>query len=294
VALTTEDAKGTEARRGLSCQLSAVSLQPEAGTQGAVRGPCGSGAGGRGRESTTVKCAGLRKHAGSDHMRNFLRERMELVRGLMSGKLPVAYADLALITCAVMSACAARRWPGKGIDRRRFIELLVVHSAPDFHTSWVSVPMLLNRRLIAEENTPYARGKQTRIFRDEEIDLSFDAAAARYPNVPPSVLVDCCCASLIYDQLRCGYAHDYSAGKDMTHVQPSRREARVSYILRGTGPGWAAVRRMATFHLPYLIELAEYHVALVPDEACERPARWWIDCARRRGIPLRPPPGEGC
>ena len=112
-------------------------------------------------------------------MDTFLQERMELVRALADSEdLPVSYADLALITCAVISACAARRWPGRGFDRKRFVELLVQqHSDSRFRTSWISAPALLNAGLIRQDETPYGTpGNETRIYRDEEIDLSFEDA----------------------------------------------------------------------------------------------------------------------
>lgn len=89
-------------------------------------------------------------------MQDFLRGRINLVRVLIADVPAASYADLVLIICAVLSACSSRRWPGQGIDKRRFIELLVMHSPPDFRTSWVSVPALINERLIGEVR-PHSR-----------------------------------------------------------------------------------------------------------------------------------------
>lgn len=229
-------------------------------------------------------------------MQRFLRERMELVRALTSTALPVTYADMALITCGVLSACAARRWPSEDkrekIDRRRFVELLVMHSPSDFHTDWISVPMLLNEGAIVEADTPYEAGSQTRIFRDEEIDLTFERAAARYPNVERRALIECCYAYLIYERLRCGYAHEYCPGEYVTDVQASRRDARVSYISRHIGLCPTSVRRTASFNILYLIELADYHVGILPNAPCQRPSTWWLDAMRGSGRPeQRRPPG---
>lgn len=83
-------------------------------------------------------------------MQNFLRGRINLVRVLIADVPAASYADLVLIICAVLSACSSRRWPGQGIDKRRFIELLVMHSPPDFRTSWVSVPALIKKVSLAK------------------------------------------------------------------------------------------------------------------------------------------------
>jgi hypothetical protein len=176
-----------------------------------------------------------------------------------------------------MSACAAARWPGRGTDRRRFVELLVRFSPIDAHTTWVCVPTLINSHLVAEADTPYGPpGEDTRIFRDHEIDLELSAAQAKYSNVPRADLKRCTYAVLIYEWLRCGYAHEYCPHENITHVPPSRYNARLSYIGRATPNG---LKRMISFHLDYLIDLAQYHATNVAENADPLPREWWIDAA---------------
>lgn len=208
-------------------------------------------------------------------MRDFLLGRVRLVRELMESEIDVHYADLALILCSVISASSAVRWPGRGIDRCRFVELLACRSPTDAHAAWVSVPALINRELVSEADTPY-KGNETRIFRDEEIDLQIADAQRQYPSLTLRYLKGCTYASLIYEWLRCGYAHGYWHDENVTHVPASRHKARISYIGRSIGNG---TRRMVSFHLDYLIELAEYHAANVPDKPESHPANWWLeDC----------------
>jgi len=208
-------------------------------------------------------------------MQEFLKQRVNLVRDLRDSHLDVHYADLMLITCAVLSACASRRWPGRGKDKQRFIELLVNHSPDCFHASWVSVPELLNQGLIQESQTPYGQpGNHTRIYCGEEIDCSFADATVRFPNVCGRDLRRHCYASLIYERLRCGYAHEYWHHANITYVPASRSMARVSYIGRSTQTG---TKRMVSFHVDYLIQLAEHHVSSLPGSCSPRPRKWWID-----------------
>jgi len=209
-------------------------------------------------------------------MRKFLLDRVRLVRELSAqNDIRVEYADLALILCSVLSACAAARWPGRQIDRNRFIELLVGSSPACAHTIWVSVPALINRGLVLEADTPYGKsGAGARIFTDAEIDLSYDEAREQYPSVGAMKLKQYTYASLIYEWLRCGYAHEYCPDGHITHFTPSRREARISYIGRTLPEG--SVRRMVGFHLDYLVGLADFHASHVEGEAA-RPERWWIE-----------------
>ncbi|MHC4662838.1 MAG: hypothetical protein ACYS8W_14240 [Planctomycetota bacterium] len=209
-------------------------------------------------------------------MKGFLLGRMELVKYLCEDpKVQVHYVDIALITTAVLSACSARRWAGKGIDKVRFVELLVEHSPEDFHTSWVSVPALLNEGFITNSDTPYGNlGNECRIYKGREIDMPFEDAQKQYPQVSNRNLRECSYASLIYKWLRCGYAHEYWHHDNITHVPPTRGEALVSYIGRTDNGG---IRRMVAFHIDYLINLAEYHVSVLPNDPGNHPQAWWIN-----------------
>ncbi len=209
-------------------------------------------------------------------MQRFLRGRLDLAKALVADCPGASYADVALIITAVLSACAAIRWPGKGIDRKRFIELLVLHSPADLRTSWVSIPGLINAGLLAEADTAYGRpGWSTRIFCDDEIDLSIEDTKTKYSAVPDKQLRKHCYASLIYDWLRCGYAHEYCPHENITHVPASERNARVSYI--GRSLTTTRAKRMVSFHLDYLMRIADHHVSNLPSTESPQPSRWWID-----------------
>jgi hypothetical protein len=214
---------------------------------------------------------------GGDAMRGFLVDRIRLVREIIASDIEVSYADLGLILCTVMTACASRRWPGKRIDQHRFVELLVQESPPDFHASWVCVPELINKGLVAESDTPYGPDGNTIIFCDEDVDLTLADAKAKYPQVSTRELKRCSYAMTIYDRLRCGYAHEYCPHENITHFPPSRREARISYIGRTLNSG--ELLRMVSFHLDYLIRLAEHHAQNLADVPAHQPNVWWLDDA---------------
>lgn len=205
-------------------------------------------------------------------MKEFLQGRLELVEHLANNVTQAHYADLVLLLTAVLSACASRRWPGERIDKKRFVELLVRYSPEDFHTSWVSLPALLGDYPWADER-PFGV-PDTRVLCGYEVDVSCEQAALQYPEMSGRRLREHSYAALIYRWLRCGYAHEYWAHPNVTHVPAADEKARVSYIGRLTKEGH---RRMVSFHLEYLYELAEHHVSVLPDSACTRPGVWWID-----------------
>lgn len=207
-------------------------------------------------------------------MKRFLEGRLNIAKAISSDVPGASYADVVLIITAILSACASLRWPGQRIDKKRFIELLVKQSKKDFHTSWISIPALINQGLISAEKTPYRGSNFCRVFCDEEIDLSLDEAKKQYPNVT-SKLRKHCYASLIYEWLRCGYVHEYCPHENITSVPASRHKARVSYIGR-ISPG-ENHKRMVSFHLDYLMSIAEHHISILASKGSSPPATWWID-----------------
>lgn len=214
-------------------------------------------------------------NAWKNAMKQFLENRVKLVKKLVSSVEGVSYSDIVLIITAIISACSSIKWPGTGIDKKRFIELLVNYSPSSFRTSWISIPALINSGLLDESDTEYGKpGQKTRVFKDDEIDLSLSDANNQYPQIQIKDLKKHSYASLIYEWLRCGYAHEYCPHSSITEVQASRDKARVSYIGRITNE---RIERMVSFHLDYLINIAEYHVSNLADSSIPQPQQWWLE-----------------
>jgi hypothetical protein len=206
----------------------------------------------------------------------FLQRRIDLVQALRSSSLEVTYHDLVLILTAVMSACAACRWPGDGVDRKRFVESLIRFSSPSLHLDYISVGALLELKLISDSQTPWGKfGESLRIFTGDEIDCALPEMSTRYPHLSIGDLRRASYANRIYEWLRCGYAHNYWAAGNTTHVPPSDLPAQISYIGRKEPDG--KVARIASFHLDYLVAVAQEQVAKLPDKRLEKPDKWWID-----------------
>ena len=71
-----------------------------------------------------------------------------------------------------------------------------------------------------------------------------------------------------------GYAHNYWQ-RQRHHVAPSDGSAQISYIGRREPDG--ARVRIASFHLDYLISVAQEQVATLPESKLDKPDQWWID-----------------
>ena len=206
--------------------------------------------------------------------KNYFRKKIAYAESLCVTESKADYSDVCIVLCAILSACAAIRWPGKNIDKARFIELLIMHSKPEHGLDLVSIPTLMNDKLIHYSDTPYSKpGQSNRIFIDEEIDLRFSDAKSKFKNLDEKELKSRTYASLIYEWIRCGYAHEYLLGGYACQVPASRQKARVSYIQRIEKDHSSTV--MMSFHLDYLFEISQHHVEILPGLAEPEPLKWW-------------------
>jgi hypothetical protein len=209
-------------------------------------------------------------------MQSFLQGRIDLVRALRESSLPVTHQDLELMLTAVISACAACRWPGEGFDRKRFVESLIRFGSPELHLDYVSTGALLELGVISDSQTPWGEiWSGNPYFQCDEIDGAIPDMAQRYPKVSTRDLKRASYANRIYEWLRCGYAHNYWAAGNTTHVAPSDGPAQISYIGRREPDGTRV--RIASFHLDYLISVAQQQVATLPKSKLDKPDQWWID-----------------
>jgi len=209
-------------------------------------------------------------------MQTFLQGRIDLVKALRESSLPVTHQDLELILTAVMSSCAACRWPGEGFDRKRFVESLIRFSSPELHLDYVSTSALLEMGVISDSQTPWGvLGQEIRIFTGEEIDGPISKMGRRYPDVSIRDFKRASYANRIYEWLRCGYAHIYWGAGNTTYVAPSDHPAQISYIGRRESDGTRV--RIASFHLDYLIDVASEQVSTLPKKKLDQPDQWWIE-----------------
>lgn len=214
-------------------------------------------------------------------MKKFLQGRLGFVKRLCDSELPVEYADVVLILCSVLSACASWRWPGdRRIDQKRFVELLIKSPEADkFKTSWVSVPCLIYDGKIDKNKTPLGKvASSLEEISSDKVDLSFEDAVQTYRDVEGGVktLRQYCYATLIYTQLRCGYSHEYFTNRPFFPPCPDEIDNSPILYRHRLFAAENKIITIASFSINYLIELAEYHVNNLPREKSAEPREWWI------------------
>ncbi len=72
----------------------------------------------------------------------FFERRLELARWIVTDKGKEFEADAEIILCSAIGALASKLWPGTGIDRQRFTELLVNFSSSEVDLRIISTPVL--------------------------------------------------------------------------------------------------------------------------------------------------------
>jgi hypothetical protein len=196
-----------------------------------------------------------------------------------------------MILCAVLNSLAAEIWDGRGIDKKRFIEMLVGWGSSPMELRTISIPLLvqeLERMGLPEcQDAQLLRGELlgsdvTRILAGREVDKHEDELALLCPRLSSRLQRKCSYACLLYEQLRSSYAHEYRPGDDIG-LRPMYRGTRasVSYVNRiAPGRPLGAVR-LIHFHVEWLVWLVMDIAAFIDASPVllplERPSRWWID-----------------
>lgn len=164
---------------------------------------------------------------------------------------------------------------GRRIRSKTFVESLIQFSSPALNLTHISLGALLEQSQISESQTPWAaQGQGDRIFTGADIDSSLAETASRFPALSIRNLKKASYANLIYRWLRCGYSHRYWVAGNTTHVAPSRLPAQISYIGRHSD---GRLIRIASFHLDYLVQVAQEQVATLGERQIEKPDEWWIE-----------------
>ena len=152
-------------------------------------------------------------------MNRWLGDRIELAQDICNGHPRGTYDDGALILCAAINCMASCVYPGRGIDRRRFVELVVNYGGRSRLTDWISIPVLHSRLVakgIRDLEQRFESLCETRVLVDVDIDQSLADLSSGFPGLVASqskLVRKCSYANLIYEQLRCGYAHEFRVGE---------------------------------------------------------------------------------
>jgi hypothetical protein len=223
--------------------------------------------------------------------RDWVTEKCEIATALARGEAGGSYSEAAILVCATLSALAAEVWPGRNIDRARFIELLVRLGPTPNIPMTISVPLLVGHveltsskssaKLLMDTFLPFSA---TRVVTGQDVDKSEREVLSICSDLSTKDIRKVSYACLLYEEIRSAYAHEYKPGpKADSWPMTMADDQSVSYVNRLIAAGIPETSRLIHFHVAWLTKLAvgmamdiDTHRASLPRPA---PASWWIDGA---------------
>jgi hypothetical protein len=218
-----------------------------------------------------------------------VRERVDLAKRLNEGECGGSYAEAILILSALLSGIAADLWPGKGKDRKRFVQLWASHADPHLNPNHVGVPFLVDH-LDAEGPPGLAeKVRSTRpgafmpagisdalVVTGAEVDQAETGLRALDQRLTPDLLREFSYGKLFYDHLRSGYTHEYHTTEHASPRAQATEPAPISYVNFASGRN-----RRIYFDIEWVAELVESvsssAVPLRRQAPFQDPVPWWVE-----------------
>lgn len=226
-----------------------------------------------------------------DGFRDWVRGRITLAKRLNRGGCGGSYGDAMLVLPALLSGRAADLWPGKGKDRRRFVEAWSTRSDPGLTPNLISVPLLLADLKDANERDLMEKVRGTNlealaphndslVLTGEQVDLPEEELEALDTRLTAKRLRRFSYASIFYEHVRSGYTHEYHTTDAASPFPQAREPAPVSYVNMLRRSDRSTYRRIH-FDVAWVAEVvksvSDSFVASDLERPVADPLTWWID-----------------
>jgi len=178
---------------------------------------------------------------------------------------------------------ASECWPGKGFDRKRFVQLLVGSATT---TKTISIPRL-EKYLLSNDAVEEADLLSRAFFPDSysgrillgpDVDQEEGAVISLIGgSTPLTTIRNFSYASLIYKEIRSSYAHEYKIGNQADVIKMTGSDKSiVSYVNMGED-----LDRLIHFPLHLIADVTLQCAASVDNFQdsipISEPVTWWID-----------------
>ena len=178
------------------------------------------------------------------------------------GEIIEATFDAEIVLCCALSTLSALMWPGRRIDRKRFIQLLIEFAPASLCVDYISVPLLLRSSVLNdypgagnELRSLFPPGDDgTIILHTDEIDHPESELTKTQnnslglniiPNIDAKEIRKYAYASYIYSELRSGLVHNYQLGADLSDFRLTERKDIPSYFNMIPFPTDEEIKRLA-------------------------------------------------
>jgi len=222
--------------------------------------------------------------------KQWVSDKCAIAGRISRGAAGGGYPEAVILVCATLSALSAELWPGRGIDKNRFVELLVRIGPYGEYCQTVSVPLLVQsladsgRTAEAEKLGRDLRFPHlSRVLTGPKIDATEAIVLESCPGLQVKEVRRFSYASVLYQDVRSSYAHEYQPGENAgSWPMTMLPDQRVSYINRLVNPERLKVQRLIHYHVDWLAELATELAGAVDDEGHVPrllPPQWWAEGA---------------
>ena len=210
------------------------------------------------------------------------RKKIELSENLFKKQCNGTYPDSVLILSAVINALSAELWPGKRIDRKRFVEMLIKFSPAIPSPTTISIPLLiqnLDTNKYSDEikyvKEKYLNVCDSLVLSGDDVDVLEEDIIKTCPNLKLSDIRKSSYANIFYEEVRSSYVHEYKAGdKSDSSSMTGTKNAKVSYT------NTINEERRIHFHIAWLSEvalLAAKSVDSLQTIPLPTPSKWWLE-----------------
>lgn len=240
------------------------------------------------------------------NVEEFVESKIPIAKCLYEGACHGTYQEAAIILSATISAIAASAWPGYNIDKKRFVELCVQYSGLEVEAKKISFPILCqdlrnskkpNELDELRQHLPeyfdcasptyafngFTTGKDFDLFKGIDV---FEHDLVSFSSLSPKELRKFSYAALFYEEIRCGYMHDYKedsrASSYPVFVPHLKDQEALTCIHYHTGFKGVSQTRSSEIYFPYVwIEQLVTSIATFfgrnPTFPLIKPRSWWIE-----------------
>lgn len=187
------------------------------------------------------------------YFQKWLNSKLELATLLVEEKGEEAEPDAQILLCCAISGFAAVLWPGTGLDRQRFIQLLIEFSPIHERLKRISTPVLAsnlrnskNSKSAKVLSDKYFPGHPTEMLDPEQVDRPESEIISIFPSLKLKKIRKASYASIIYTDLRCALVHEYSLSPNLTDFNLFGNTDTPTYVNIQTIAG----QRRRVLHLP--------------------------------------------
>jgi hypothetical protein len=157
---------------------------------------------------------------------SFVEQKIKTAQAITAGCCQCTYVEGSLILCSIISAMSAIAWPGDKIDKKRFVEIIISfpNDPPRIDPTKVSAPLLVQDGKACNSTLGIS---DKSLYLTEANDLNEKNVMKSCPGLRLSEIRKYSYAHLLYEQIRCGFVHQYRPGDKASDHDSLRQIAKI-------------------------------------------------------------------